>query len=149
MISRYIQRGSVEATDSGLFHFLVSYLWLIKTLIYNYLANYAVIYAFLLSFVWIIISRKKMKMVFSENGYRFIWLSVTPVVLMHVFFLKYSIQDFTTLYASLFFSVLIGVLYDKVNKSGVLPLRNLQWGLTAVVFLMVGQYYLQKLPEEY
>lgn len=143
MINRYIQRGSLEATDKGLFHFLISYVWLLKTLVYNYLANYIVIYAFLLSFIWIIISRKKMKMVFSENGYRFIWLSVMPVVLMHVFFLNYSTQDFTTLYASLFFSVLIGVLYDKVKKSATLPLRNLQWGLTAVVLLMVGQYYLE------
>ena len=141
MINRYIQRGSLADTGMGVFHFFISYLWLLKTVIYNYLANYLVIYAFLLIFVWIAISRKKLKIIFSDNGYRFIWLSVTPVILMHVFFLKYSVQDFTTLYASLFFSVLVGILYDKIKKTGTIPLRQMQWALTGVVVLMTAQYY--------
>lgn len=83
-----------------------------------------------------------MKIIFSENGYRFIWLSVTPVVLLHLFFLNYSVHDFTVLYASLFFSVLMGILYDKVKKSGAISIRRMQIGLVIIVALLVTEYEL-------
>ncbi len=141
MIARYIQRGSFADTKHGLLHFMFGYLWLVKTLLYNYILHYIVIYAGLVLFVWLVMSRRKMKIVFSQNGYRFIWLSVAPIVLMHVFFLNYSVQDFTALYASLFFSVLVGILYDKVKKSGAMPLRRMQMGVVAAVVLMVVQFH--------
>jgi hypothetical protein len=50
------------------------------------------------------------------------------------------VQDFTALYASLFFSVLLGILYDKVKKGGTVPLRKLRIGATALILLMVVQY---------
>ena len=65
-----------------------------------------------------------------------------PVLLLHFFFLNYSVQDFTVLYASLFFSVLLGILYDKVKKSGAVPIRALQVGLVVTVMIFIGQYYL-------
>lgn len=142
MLNRYIQRGSMEETDQGLMHFMFSYLWLLKTLLYNYVIHYIVVYVIIVAFIWLAITRKKLKIVFSENGYRFIWLSVLPVGLIHFFFLNYSTHDFTALYASLFFSVLLGILYDKVKKSGAIPLQTMRIGLIAVVILFVGQYYL-------
>lgn len=141
MFSRYLVRGSLAETNQGIFHFMFDYLWLFKTLIYNYVISYVVIYVALLLFVWLVMSRKKMKIVFSENGYRFIWLSVAPVLLIHFFFLNYSEHDFTALYASLFFSVLLGILYDKVKKSGAMPLRKMQIGLVAILVLFVVQYW--------
>ena len=149
MMGRYIIRGSLEETDQGLWHFMFSYLWLVKTLIYNYVMHYIVIYAAIGAFMWLAISRKKLKIVFSENGYRFIWLSVMPVVLLHVFFLNYSVQDFSALYASLFFSVLAGILYDKVKKSGAIPIRTMQVSLVAVLLLMVAQYELMNMPNAF
>jgi len=142
MFSRYAQRGSLEGTDQGLFHFMFSYLWLIKTLLYNYLIHYIVIYVVIGLFLYIAASHKKLKIVFSENGYRFIWLSVLPVLLLHFFFLNYSVQDFTALYASLFFSVLLGILYDKVKKSGAISIRRMQIGLAITVAVLVAQFYL-------
>ena len=142
MFNRYIIRGSLEETNQGLWHFMFSYLWLIKTVVYNYVMHYIVLYVVLLYFLWLTLSRKKMKIVFSENGYRFIWLSVTPVILLHAAFLNYSVQDFSVLYASLFFSVLIGILYDKVKKSGAVSLRKMQAGLVVVLLLMTAQYWL-------
>jgi len=61
--------------------------------------------------------------------------------LLHFFFLNYSIQDFTVLYASLFFSVLLGMLYDKVKKSGAVPIRVMQLGLVATVLIFIAQYH--------
>lgn len=145
MLNRYIIRGSLEETNQGLWHFMFSYLWLIKTLLYNYVIHYILIYALVGAFLWLTISRKKLKIVFSENGYRFIWLSVTPVVLMHVFFLNYSVQDFSALYASLFFSVLLGILYDKVKKSGAVPVMRMRIGLAITLVLMVAQFEVMNL----
>lgn len=146
MINRYAMRGSVEPTDQGLLRFMFSYIKMILTVIYNYIIHYLIIYGLILFFFWLAISRRKLKIVFSENGYRFIWLSVMPVLLMHVFFLNYSVHDFTVLYFSLFFSVLIGVLYDKIKKSGTIPLFRMQLGITAVVFIMIGQFYFLNPP---
>lgn len=141
MLSRYLVRGSVAETDHGLFHFLFSYLWYAKTILYNYVVNYIVVYLLIGLFVWLAISRKKLKIIFSENGYRFIWLSVMPVALMHVFFLNYSVHDFTALYGSLFFSVLLGILYDKIKKSGAVSPNVLRAGLVITVLLLVVQFH--------
>ena len=153
MLNRYLTRGSLAETNQGLFHFMFSYLWYLKTLLYNYLMHYNIVYIIILIFVWLTIRTKKMKIVFSENGYRFIWLSVTPVLLMHFFFLNYSVHDFTVLYASLFFSVLLGILYDKVKKSGAISVHKMQMGLAVVVLLMVVEfqvmnYQWRSFPEE-
>ena len=51
-------------------------------------------------------------------------------------------QDFTALYASLFFSVLLGILYDKVKKSGAISIRKMQGGLIITVLVLVAQYHL-------
>ncbi|MES2621325.1 MAG: hypothetical protein V4615_10780 [Bacteroidota bacterium] len=146
MLNRYIVRGSLAETNMGLFHFMFSYLWLAKTLLYNYLIHYNVVYVIILLFMWLAISRKKMKIIFSENGYRFIWLSVTPVVLLHAFFLNYSVHDFTALYASLFFSVLLGILYDKVKKSGAVSAGRMRIGIAVVVLLLVAEFYWMNPP---
>jgi hypothetical protein len=100
-----------------------------------------VVYIIIGLFVYLAASRKKLKIIFSENGYRFIWLSVLPVVLLHFIFLQYSVQDFTALYASLFFSVLLGILYDKVKKSDAVPVTTLRIGLFVTVAVLVAQFY--------
>ncbi len=141
MLSRYLARGSMAETDHGLLHFMFSYLWYAKTIVYNYLVNYIVVYLLIGLFIWLAISRKKLKIVFSENGYRFIWLSVMPVALMHIFFLNYSVHDFTALYGSLFFSVLLGILYDKVKKSGAVSRNTLRSALLITVILMIAQFH--------
>jgi hypothetical protein len=140
MISRYIFRGSLEGTELGFFHFMFAYLWLWKTLLFNYFIHYIIIYIIIGLFAWLAFSKKKLKIVFSENGYRFIWLSVLPVALLHVFFLNYSVQDFTALYGSLFFSVLVGILYDKVKKSGVVPAPTMRLAVIVSVVLMIAEY---------
>jgi len=140
MLNRYIVRSGLEGADQGLFHFMFSYLLLIKTLLFNYILHYIIVYLIIALFIWFALSRKKLKIVFSDNGYRFIWLAVLPVALLHIVFLNYSVQDFTVLYASLFFSVVLGILYDKIKKSGAISLRKMQMGLFIVILLMTAQY---------
>jgi hypothetical protein len=146
VVNRYLLRGSVGEMHHGFMHFLFSYFILFKDLIYNYLVNYLAIYLLIAGFARIAITKAKLKIVFSENGYRFIWLSVLPVVLMHLVFMHYSSQDFTVLYASLFFSVLIGILYDKMKKSGVFSDRAHNGFVLLTIVAMLGQFYLTNLP---
>jgi hypothetical protein len=146
VINRYLLRGSIEHIHRGFLHFFFSYFVLLKDILYNYLVNYLAIYLLIAAFVWVSFTRAKMKIVFSENGYRFIWLSVLPVVLMHLFFMQYSSQDFTVLYASLFFSVLIGIMYDKVKKSGVFSEKAINGFVLLTIGLLMAQFYITNLP---
>jgi hypothetical protein len=149
IVNRYLLRGSLGRLHQGFLHFLLSYFFLLKDILYNYLANYLAIYLLIAGFAWTAITRAKLKIVFSENGYRFIWLSVLPVVLMHLAFMQYSAQDFTALYASLFFSVLIGILYDKVKKSGVFSGTAINGLVMVTIALLIGQFYLANPPGRY
>ncbi len=146
ILNRYLLRGSVTQLHHGFLHFLFAYFILFKDIIYNYLVNYLAIYLLIAGFAWIAITKAKLKIVFSDNGYRFIWLSVLPVVLMHLVFMQYSEQDFTVLYASLFFSVLIGILYDKVKKSGVFSEKRINGFVLLTIGLLIAQFYLTNLP---
>jgi hypothetical protein len=65
---------------------------------------------------------------------------------MHLVFMQYSSQDFTVLYASLFFSVLIGILYDKVKKSGVFSEKTINGLVLLTIGLLLAQFYLTNLP---
>jgi len=118
----------------------------LKNIFFNYLVNYFIYYLLIAAFVWLGISKSKLKIVFSENGYRFIWLSVLPIVLLHLLFLNYSAHDFTVLYASLFFAVLIGILYDKVKKAGVITDVKLNVMVLITLVLLVVQYTVSNLP---
>ena len=146
VINRYLLRGSVEHINKGFLHFFFSYFVLLKDIAYNYLVNYLAIYLLIIGFIWISFTKAKLKIVFSDNGYRFVWLSVLPVVLLHLVFMQYSSQDFTVLYASLFFSVLIGILYDKVKKSGVFSEKAINGFVMLTIVLLIAQFYLTNLP---
>ena len=146
VFNRYILRGSVGELHQGYWHFLFSYLYLFKNIFYNYIANYLPIYILIGGFAYVAVTKAKLKIVFSENGYRFIWLSILPVVLMHFVFLQYSSQDFTVLYASLFFSVLLGILYDKVRKSGVFSVRMINGLVLLTIVILIAQYEITNLP---
>ncbi len=146
ILTRYLVRGSVGLRHHGFAHFFFSYFLLFKDLFYNYIVNYLPIYLLIGGFAWIAITKAKLKIVFSENGYRFIWLSILPVVLMHLFFLNYSKHDFTVLYASLFFSVLLGILYDKVKKSGVFSDRGLNGLVLITIAVLIVQFYVTNPP---
>lgn len=148
MFHRFIEQGSLGVREEGYFNFLWSYVRFTKNIVFNYVVNYFLFYIIIAAFVWLAVSRAKLKIVFSENGYRFIWLSVLPVLLLHTIFLSYSEHDFTVLYASLFLSVLSGILYDKVRNSKAISERNLNiLTLSAIAFLIV-QFELSNLPGE-
>ncbi|MBK7957557.1 MAG: hypothetical protein IPK03_05250 [Bacteroidetes bacterium] len=134
MIMQYSQANGLEAY----FHFLTStYLketsaWYIlysfKTLnIFNsfahlfavYFKAYWAIYLAIFIFILFSITGKKKKIVFTKNGYRYLLLSSLPVVLTHLILMKYSISGFTMLYGLVFMSVMMGILFDKIEKTKI------------------------------
>ncbi len=148
IVNRYLLRGSINDTKQGIAYFLFSYFTSSGKIVINYIVNYAPVYLVLLLIIKAIISQRKMRIVFSENGYRFIWLSVLPILLLHFVFLNYSIQDFTTLYASLFFSVLLGIFYDKFKKSNVYSAEKINRVAILFWLLCIANYQLLNLPGE-
>lgn len=148
LLNRYIQRGSVGKMGNGFGSFLFSYFGMLFKLLYNYVTNYFLIYILLIGFLYMAVSKAKLKMVFSENGYRFLWLSILPVVLLHLVFLNYSVHDFTTLYGALFFSVLLGVFYDKLKRGGALPVKTLNALVIGGAILLMVQYTVTNMPGE-
>ena len=146
VLNRYLLRGSVGQLHHGFLHFFFSYFILLKDILFNYVANYAPMYLLVIGFLWIAATKTKLKIVFSENGYRFLWLSILPIILMHLFFMQYSSQDFTVLYGSLFFSVLVGILYDKVRKSGAYSVATNNITVVTVIISLIMLFYYTNRP---
>ena len=136
-LNLYWTQGSVSGQRENLFVFIFSYFLWLKHILYNYIIYYFPLYLGGLYGIWIAVTRKKLRIVFSDNAFRFIWLSVTPVILMHIFLMAYSAHAFTILYGALFFSVVSGILYDKMKRSGVLTPAGLNKGVLSLLILFI------------
>jgi hypothetical protein len=146
LFNRYLIRGSLGDIQNGVFAFIYSYFIFFKNLLYNYTVNYIVFFLIIFGFIYVVFSKNKLKITFSENGYRFIWISLLPIGLLHVLFLNYSEHDFTVLYASLFLSVLMGVFYDKIKKSGAVALTKLNVAYSIALVLLMLHFTFSNLP---
>ncbi|NNC94843.1 MAG: hypothetical protein HKN92_04725 [Chitinophagales bacterium] len=113
-------------------------------LFFNYAVNYGHIILLIGVLIFQTFKKKMPKLEFSENGYRFIWLSSLPVILLHLVFLNYSGQDFSVLYASAFYAVLMGIMYDKMKA--VFAKRSLQMWMAGILVLGVFMYYFVNRP---
>lgn len=147
MIDRVAERGS--ASGDGFFGFFkIKYLEL-KKLLFTYLTSYLPIFLLIATFGWLVITKAKLRIVFTKNGYRFLWLSTLPVLLLHFFLLNYSGHDFVSLYGSLFLAVLIAILYDKLREAQTLSKWMLNGGIVLIVLLSLGMYYYINKPGDY
>lgn len=148
MFHRFIEQGSLGVRGEGYFNFLWSYVHFTRNILFNYIVNYFLFYIIIAAFVWLAVSRAKLKIIFSENGYRFIWLSVLPILLLHTIFLSYSEYDYAVLYASLFLSVLAGILYDKVRNSNAISPQTLNLLVVSAILFLIVQFEVSNLPGE-
>lgn len=148
MLNRMTERGGLPQTI-GILATLKQLGYQIIFLLKTYLTSYLPLFLLLASFLYLTISRAKLRIVFTKNGYRFLWLSTLPVILLHVFLLNYSGHDFVSLYGSLFLSVLIAILFDKLKKSQTLSTFQLRMGIAFVVMVSILSYYYINRPGEY
>lgn len=84
-----------------------------------YFKAYWAIYLAIFVFVLFSITGVKKKIVFTKNGYRYLLISSLPVILTHLILMKYSISGFTMLYGLVFMSVMMGILFDKIEKTKI------------------------------
>lgn len=148
LTNRITHRGSLEGSNAGWLGYLYVKAMETKLLLFNYITSYLPIYFLLIYFMRRILSAGRMRIVFTRNGYRFLWLSSLPIILLHFTLLNYSAHDFTTLYASLFLSVLVGILYDKIYHGQATKRKSLNVALGLTLVLMIGQYFFINRPGE-
>lgn len=132
---------SKKVLEQSFFSLLWQKIIELKALLSAYLSFYLPLFGLLFFFVILSTTHSKMKMVFTKNGYRFLWLSTLPVLLFHFFLLGWSKYDFVALYGSLFLSVLIGILYDKMKRNTILKPIVLHSGIVLYAIISVAMYY--------
>ena len=148
MMNRIAERGSVQE-DAGLLAQISSIAHMIIRVVSTYVSSYLPHFLLLFSFVYLTLTRAKLRIVFTKNGYRFLWLSTLPILLLHFFLLNYSGHDFVSLYGSLFLAVLIAILFDKLKTAKTLTYSQLTLGIGFVVLSSISLYYYINRPGEY
>ena len=103
----------------------------IITSIGNYVLLLAPIVPLACILVYFVMRNRGMKFVFTRNGLRFFGLAAWPVISLHILLLSYASQGFTTLYMAYFFSVLVGIFYNKLNAIRLLPIK------TSIILLLL------------
>jgi len=146
MFHRYRVRGSVPVGEHNVLMIAWRYVIMVKDILLNYIMHYNAVFLWLAVVFGIIATNSKMKFLFSRNGYRFVILSGFTIVILHLLFLEYSHHDFTVLYGSVFLSVVVGVIYDKISFSNVLQRKTINLSIAAMLLLMLGEYYVMNLP---
>lgn len=147
MLNRIGERGSVGG--NGIMGFLFTFLRGLKTLLINYGVLYLPIYLLLSTFAFLVLFKAKLRMVFTKNGYRFLWISTMPILLLHFFLLNYSGHNFTSLYGAVFLTVLIAILYDKLVRGAVLSKLQANGGVAVVMLLSLVLYFFVNRPGEF
>ena len=147
MQDRFLTRGSVNGDSFSNFVF-IKFIE-IKTLITNYITSFLPMFLLLLSFIYLVFTKAKLGLMFTKNGIRFLWLSTLPIVLLHFVFLNYSGHDFVSLYGSLFLSVVVGILYDKLKRAKTMSPYFLNGGILVSIFLSLAIYYFINKPGDY
>lgn len=148
MLQRVGERGSLHK-DLSFFTQIKNYLLSLISIIKTYTTSYLPLFLLLLSFAFLVVKKTKLRIVFTKNGYRFLWLSVLPVLLLHLSLSNYSGHDFVSLYGSLFLSVLIAILYDKLKEAKTLSNYVLNAGVLVVIFSSILMYFFINRPGKY
>jgi hypothetical protein len=87
-------------------------------LISFYFKAYWPFYVSIFVFVMFAITGKRKKIIFTKNGYRYLLISILPVMMSHILFMSYSLtMPYSLLYALSFLSVLMGILFEKIHQS--------------------------------
>jgi len=140
MLQRVGERGGLAEGKSILLQ-LKSTFFSFTVLLKNYATSYLPLFLLLGSFAYLTATKAKLRIVFTKNGYRFLWLSTLPVILLHVLLLNYSGHDFVSLHGSLFLSVLVAILYDKLKNAHTLTALQLRSGIAFVLISSIAIYY--------
>jgi hypothetical protein len=136
-LHRYAERGSLHWKNFNEWWFVV------RTIGFNYAAGYLPLLPVALFFFYQAKNRLKENPAFVV----FVLLSLLPVVLDHVVFLRYAVQDLAVLKASFFLSIVSAILLFRLFGKA-----NPRWLIAAVAVIClagIGQYYFINRPGEF
>ena len=150
-VVQMMDRFSVRSSLGGetFLGFIISKLFEIKAILFSYITSYLPIFLLMIAFAYLSLSKKKMGFVFTKNGIRFLWLSTLPILFLHLVLMNYSGHDFVSLYGSLFLSVVVGILYDKLKRQNVISPYFLNGGILTTIVLSIALYYIINRPGDY
>ena len=124
-----------------------SFFMAVKKLLYfsgliltNYITSYLP-FILLLGFFIYKTMNNRLHLKFDQRNFLFIWISVLPVILLNALLSEYSGHDFVSLYGSLFLSVAIALLYDKLNRNKSIPAGKLKLLVLLSIIISVASYY--------
>lgn len=138
LFQRLDVRGSGMGGREG--NIVVTKIYEIGTLIFNYISNYLVV----LLLILVVFSYANKKSIAKMSELKtFMALSLAPVILLHLVLLNYSGHDFTILYASCFLSIALAFLLESFADK----IKYLVVTLSVVGSL--GLYYFINPPGEY
>lgn len=117
-----------------------SFIYFLKIIFTNYVTSYFPFILLLGFFVYQIV-KKKLHAKLGKQIFLFIWISVLPIILVHTFLSEYSGHDFVSLYGSLFLSVAIALLFDKLNRGKAIQTSTLWLLISLSIIISVASYY--------
>lgn len=120
------------------------FIYFISLIVTNYITSYFPFILLLAFFIYKAV-KNRLHLKFEYHNFLFIWISVLPVLLLHVFLSEYSGHDFVSLYGSLFLSVAIALLFEKLTRSKSVRVRSLQiLVLLSLILSVISYYYINR-----
>lgn len=120
-------------------------IYLFGRIIFNYITGYlpAILLIIFLSFNFI--KAKTEERLRTKSGF-FIFISIFPVLLLHSFLSEYSGHDFTALYASVFLSVALALLFQHVSGRHLISRAMRNTLIASYLLVSIGIYYFINRP---
>lgn len=143
MLNRIGERGGPGAASTD---YLLKVLNEVKIILTNYVTSYQALILLILILTIPLFKSSGRAGITNLLDKHFVLFSIAPILLLHVLLLNYSGHDFVSLYASLFLSVCIAVLYNQIENKILVPRKLMIGGIALTVAVSIGFYYFINRP---
>jgi len=147
--NQMLHRFSVRGNLSGETNFWSEKISELGAILFAYTTSYLPIFLLLITFLTLFVKNNKIASLKNKGLSSFCWLSIAPIVLLHLVLMNYSGHDFVSLYAGLFLSVMVGVLYNQLKNSKSVSISFLNRLTFFTVIFSVGIYFFINRPGQY
>ena len=118
-------------------------------IISNYITSYFPFILLLGVFIYCTMKKRELNLKLNQRNFLFIWISASPIILLHTFLSEYSGHDFTSLYGSLFLSVTIALFFDKLKRIKAITFGRLRLLVLLAIVISLSSYYYINRPGKF
>jgi len=142
---RFFARSAAQFTDNDFFSFLYKYFKLTKNVLKHYVTGFLPVLLLATTLLgWLLLRSKKIISQRNDVVRYFWWVAGFSVLMHHLIFIEFTVvHDFAVLKGGILIAVGIGLLTDRLTRSGFLYA-----GILATLLLCVVQYYYINRPGE-